>query len=58
MDGFVTNRVVREVRRILSDPDYRKSMVDHNYEVARKFYGYSALRRSLRTLITSLTGLD
>ncbi len=58
MDGFVTNRVVREVRRILSDSDYRKSMVDHNYEVARKFYGYSALRRSLRTLITSLTGLD
>lgn len=58
MDGFVTNKVVRDVRRILSDPAYRKSMVDHNYEVARKFYGYSALRRSLRTLITSLTGLE
>lgn len=57
MDGFVNNKVVTEVKRILSDQDYRTTMVDHNYELATKFYGYGALRRSLRTLITSLTGL-
>jgi hypothetical protein len=31
-------------------------MVEHNYRVARRFYSYTVLRRSLRTLMTSLTG--
>jgi mannosylglucosylglycerate synthase len=58
MDGFVTSGVLNQVNRILSDREYRQEMVDHNYKLARKFYSYSALRRSLRTLITSLTGLS
>lgn len=57
MDGFVNSKVVNEVKRILNDPKYRKNMVEHNYELAQHFYGYSALRRNLRTLITSLTGI-
>lgn len=56
MDGMVTNKVVNDVRRILEDDTYRKEMVEHNYRVARKFYSYTVLRRSLRTLLTSLTG--
>lgn len=58
MDGFVTSSVLRQVKSILSDRQYRQEMVDHNYNLARKFYSYSALRRSLRTIITSLTGLS
>ncbi len=58
MDGFVTSSVLKQVQRILNDPEYREQMVDHNYNLARKFYSYSALRRSLRTIITSLTGLS
>lgn len=58
MDGIVTNRVVNEVRRILEDSKHRREMVEHNYRVARRFYSYTVLRRSLRTLMTSLTGLS
>ena len=58
MDGFVTASVLKQVQRILSDREYRQQMVDHNYALGRKFYSYSALRRSLRTIITSLTGLN
>ncbi|MDA9764657.1 glycosyltransferase family 4 protein [Opitutales bacterium] len=58
MDGFVTSSVLKQVERILSDHEYRQEMVDHNYTLARKFYSYSALRRSLRTIIASLTGLS
>jgi hypothetical protein len=32
-------------------------MVDHNYMLATRFYSYSVLRRSLRTLVTNITGL-
>ncbi|GHC01038.1 glycosyltransferase family 4 protein [Cerasicoccus arenae] len=58
MDGIVTNRVVREIKRILDDPAYREEMCEHNYRVARRHYSYTVLRRSLRTLMTALTGLN
>ncbi len=58
MNGFVTGSLVREVKHLLEDSEYRQEMVDHNYTVARSFFSYSALRRSLRTLMTSLTGMN
>lgn len=58
MDGIVTNRVVNEIRHILNDPAYREEMCEHNYRVARRHYSYTVLRRSLRTLMTQLTGLN
>ena len=57
MDGFVTSRLVKQVRRAVEDPEYRKEMVDHNYKIARRFYSYTVLRRHLRTLINSLSGI-
>ena len=58
MDGFLTQGVVEEVRRFLEDREYRRQCVDHNYAMATRFYSYSVLRRSLRTLITNITGLE
>lgn len=58
MDGLVTGTVVERVRRVLNDSTLRQHMVDHNYEVARRFYGYTILRRKLRALITNFTGTD
>lgn len=58
MDGIVTQRVVNEVRRILDDEHYRNDMIDHNYRLAREYYSYTVLRRSLRMLMTSLTGVS
>jgi glycosyltransferase involved in cell wall biosynthesis len=58
MDGYITNRVVEEVRRVLEDRAYREEMVEHNYAMAKRFYSYSVLRRKMRTLITNITGLE
>lgn len=58
MDGFVTRRVVREVRRLLDDSEYCNKVTEHNYRIATRYYSYSVLRRKLRTLITNITGLD
>lgn len=54
MDGFVARKVVQEVGRILDDPDYRQCLVEHNYEVARRYYGYPVLRHGLRNLIKNI----
>ena len=56
LDGFVTAEVVAMVRRLLDVPAYRDEVCDHNFRVAKRYYSYSVLRRSLRTLITNLTG--
>lgn len=58
MDNYVTSEVVEQVKKVLSDRKLRDEMTEHNMELARRHYSYSVLRRSLRTLITNVTGLD
>ena len=58
MDGFLTRNVIEHVRKVIADETYRQEMVDHNYELGRAFFSYSMLRRKLRSLITTFTGLD
>ncbi|MGF1483258.1 MAG: glycosyltransferase [Opitutales bacterium] len=56
MDGIVTQRVINEIQRLLDDPDYKREVIEHNYRIARRYYSYSVLRRSLRTILTGLIG--
>jgi len=58
MDGYLTRQVIEDVRRLLVDKEYRLATVEHNYAVATRFYSYAVLRRSLRTLITNIRGLE
>jgi glycosyltransferase involved in cell wall biosynthesis len=58
MNGFVTKKLVDKVRRLIEDEAYRHEVVEHDYEVATRYYSYSVLRRKLRTLITNITGLE
>jgi len=56
MDGFITPALVEQVRRVIEDKAHRRSLVDHNYKVARRYYSYTVLRRVLRHHIGQLTG--
>ncbi|MFH1920126.1 MAG: glycosyltransferase, partial [Planctomycetota bacterium] len=58
MDGFLTRHVLDQVRRVISDDEFRTQMVDHNFELGKKFFSYTVLRRKLRSLITNFTGHD
>ena len=58
IDGFITRDVVEFVKCILEDDEFRQKMVDHNYSIARHYYSYRVLRRSLRTLLTNLVGWE
>jgi glycosyltransferase involved in cell wall biosynthesis len=49
LDGYVTQASVEKTKKVLKDPELRKSMVDQNYEVAKKFFSYSFLQRRLRS---------
>ena len=54
IDGLVHRNVIDEVRRIFNDSVYRTQMVDHNYEIAKKYYSYRVLRYGLQTLINNI----
>jgi glycosyltransferase involved in cell wall biosynthesis len=58
MDGYLTRRVVEQVRQVISDDEYRNDMVEQNFELGKRFFSYAVLRRKLRSLITQFTGLD
>ncbi len=51
-DGFPTSRLVPRIRRVLEDEGYRQEMVEHNYQVAAKYFSYEVLHRKLRSLIS------
>jgi glycosyltransferase involved in cell wall biosynthesis len=51
MDGFLTDDVIAAVRRVLEDADHRQRLVEHNYEVARRFFSYARLEAELRAML-------
>jgi glycosyltransferase involved in cell wall biosynthesis len=51
MDGFLTDETVEEVKRILSDEEYRKKVVDHNYEAASRFFSYRRVHDELLAIL-------
>ncbi len=54
MNGFINQHIVEEARRLLDDHEYRRQMTEHNYELARRYYGYPVLRYGLQTLINNI----
>ncbi len=49
--GFVTSQAVEKARHILDNPDLCQAMVDHNYELAKKFFSYAVLKLGLRNFM-------
>jgi glycosyltransferase involved in cell wall biosynthesis len=58
MDGFLSKKNVEKVREILTSNQRRYQMVDHNYQVAQRYYSYSVLRRWLNTLMANFFGME
>jgi hypothetical protein len=58
MDGFLSRKTVEKVREILTSIQLKDRMVEHNYQVANRYYSYSILRRWLHTLMTNFFGME
>jgi glycosyltransferase involved in cell wall biosynthesis len=56
IDGFLTTSAVHQVEEVLKDPERRRAMVDRNFELGRKYFSYSSLKRGLSALLTSFFG--
>jgi len=51
IDGYVTSQAVEKAKQILDNPDLCQAMVDHNYELGKKFFSYAVLHQSLRNFM-------
>ncbi|MCJ7617106.1 MAG: glycosyltransferase family 4 protein [Desulfobacterales bacterium] len=52
INGYITDKSIRQVNKILEDKELRKKMVDHNYEIAKTCYSYSVLHKKLKALLS------
>lgn len=55
-DDFISDETVAEAQRVLHDPSLADEMGDHNYELGRRFYSFSALERHLAVLMNDVGG--
>ncbi|HVP20186.1 MAG TPA: glycosyltransferase family 4 protein [Spirochaetia bacterium] len=58
IDGFLTDSALAKVREILTDPQRRRQMVEHNLQIARKHFSFQILRKELASLISSFFGIS
>jgi mannosylglucosylglycerate synthase len=55
-DDYFRPAFVEQVRGLLREPERVEEMVDHNYEVGRRFYSYSVLEIQLRAVLQQSLG--
>jgi glycosyltransferase involved in cell wall biosynthesis len=53
---FTSDETVAAVRGVLNDPVCVRELAEHNYELGRRYYSYTSLRRHLQILIDQLMG--
>jgi mannosylglucosylglycerate synthase len=57
-EGYIDQETVRHTHEVLDNPGLTQEMTDYNYQLARRHYSYSTLRRHLQTLLTDCFGED
>ena len=58
MSGFCTDRVIAETHRLLNDPELVADIVEHNFELGKRYFSYEVLDRKLGSLITDVMAHD
>ena len=51
MDGYLTDEVVEQVRRVLTDEDFREQLVETNYQVGCRFFSFEHVESELRSIL-------
>jgi hypothetical protein len=51
LDGFVSSRVIDQIRTVLNDENRQQEMVEHNYQIGRRYFSYEVLEEKLMHLI-------
>ncbi len=55
-DGFISAATLQTARRLLEDPAQAAEWAEHNYQLARRYFSYTVLRRRLEALLADCFG--
>ena len=58
INGYITDKSIKQVEKVLEDEKLRKKMVDHNYEIAKACFSYSVLHKKLKNLLMECAVCD
>jgi glycosyltransferase involved in cell wall biosynthesis len=53
IDGYVTSDAVEKTKVVLDNQEFRRQMVEHNYDLGLKYFSYGVLHRGLRAFLSS-----
>jgi len=53
MDGFVSQDTIMQTKQLLEDPTIVSEMVEENYRIAEKHFGYQGLSKSLKAILSN-----
>jgi glycosyltransferase involved in cell wall biosynthesis len=53
IDGFLTDEVLAEVRRVLDDAEYRHDMVEQNYRIGLQHFSYRRVADEMASLLSA-----
>ena len=56
-DQVLTDETVEQARQVLLNPETAQEMVEHNYELARRYFSFRVLERRLAALLDECLGL-
>ncbi len=48
LNGYVTPEAVEQARNVLSDPERRQKMIEHNYQLGLQYFAYAPLKRRIQ----------
>ncbi len=51
INGFATSNAIKKIRKVLGDEEYRRKMINGNYELAAEFFSFEILEEKLMHLI-------
>ncbi|MBW1689242.1 MAG: glycosyltransferase family 1 protein [Deltaproteobacteria bacterium] len=51
LDGFVSSQVIAGITNVLNNDDRRQAMVEHNYQIGKRYFSYEVLEEKLMHLI-------
>jgi glycosyltransferase involved in cell wall biosynthesis len=57
MDGYVTHKVIQQIKRLLASSAERERMAEKNYQIASQFCSYEVLAYKLMTILIHFEGL-
>lgn len=52
-NGFIADKTVKHVQKILNDRESVEEMTEHNYKLGKQFYSFTVLEQQLRVLLHS-----